>query len=111
MVSCGAEGQAEEIKQEYPPVCTKLLAKEAKLLVKIMRLYAEDKEKNQKSILLCIFITIKTQLCSKQFTKPKYKRNVPLWQNNISLPFKIKEIVLKALIDFHSLLKNSMVIF
>ena len=43
MVSCGDKGQAEQIKTEYPPVCTKVLAKEAKLLVKIMRLYTEDK--------------------------------------------------------------------
>lgn len=40
--ACGAEEEAANYEHEYPAVCTKLLAKEAKLLVKIMKLYAED---------------------------------------------------------------------
>ena len=40
--TCGAEDEAQYFKEQLPPACTKLLAKEAKLLIKIMRLYAED---------------------------------------------------------------------
>lgn len=44
--ACGAEEEAAAYEQNYPPACTKLLAREAKILVKIMKLYAEDQEKN-----------------------------------------------------------------
>jgi hypothetical protein len=56
--SCGAEEKAEEIRTDYPPACSKILAKEAKLMVKIMRLYAEDQEKNQKAIVMCKFCSM-----------------------------------------------------
>jgi hypothetical protein len=53
MRACGAEEEAASFETAYPPACTKVLAKEAKLLVKIMRLYAEDQEKNEKQIMVC----------------------------------------------------------
>ena len=46
LAECGAEDKSDEIKKEIPPACSKVVSKEAKLLVKIMRLYNEDKEKN-----------------------------------------------------------------
>lgn len=53
MRACGAEEEAKSFETAYPPACTRVLAKEAKLLVKIMRLYAEDQEKNEKQIMVC----------------------------------------------------------
>lgn len=38
--TCGAEDKASEVRSDYPPACSKVLAKEAKLLVKILRLNA-----------------------------------------------------------------------
>jgi hypothetical protein len=73
---------AEETRTEFPPICTKLLAQEVKLLIKIMRLYAEDKVKNEKSILMCNFSSIQTPHCSSPSTKARFRRNVLSWKNS-----------------------------
>jgi hypothetical protein len=52
MRACGAEEEATAFETAYPPACTRLLSKEAKIMVKIMRLYAEDQEKNEKQIMV-----------------------------------------------------------
>ena len=51
--ACGADEKAEQARTELPPACSKILAKEAKILVKIFRLNIQDKAKNQNSILMC----------------------------------------------------------
>lgn len=75
--TCGAEEQAEAFEIAFPPACTKVLAKEAKIFVKIMKLYAEDQQKNEKQILLCTLCIMKTLLCSRLSTGHKCRRSAP----------------------------------
>jgi hypothetical protein len=82
--TCGAEDEAQYFREQLPPVCTKLLAKEAKLLIKIMRLYAEDPEKNEKAIILCTSPCTQTPPCSKQSTAPRCRRSAPSSKSSIS---------------------------
>lgn len=55
---CGVSQASDAMRSELPPACTKALAKEAKLLVKILSLLAEDRVKNEKQIMFCNFFVI-----------------------------------------------------
>lgn len=97
--ACGAEDEAQAYEEAYPPACTKILAKEAKIFVKIMKLYAEDQVKNEKQIMICKLKIMQTQQCSRHSTRHRSKRNaLSLLSNTLWKP-PIKENVLKVLTD------------
>ena len=104
--ACGAEEEAAHYEHEYPAVCTKLLAREAKLLVKIMKLYAEDQEKNEKQILLCNFDSMKIPPCLRLSTRLRCKRSALSWLSNTWPKLRTRENAQRELTDFLWLLSS-----